>query len=86
MFFIFLHRFHYLEGHDSVTSLNWTPSFEWYVGKCGARNEYQKDICLKGIGLHAQKYDNQFRFKCEHNLGGHVWPHDEHENLHFDNE
>jgi hypothetical protein len=29
--------------------------FEWYVDRCGSKNGYQKDICVKGIGLHTQK-------------------------------
>ena len=31
-----------------------TPVFEWYVVWCGYKNKYEKDICLKEIGLHAQ--------------------------------
>ena len=29
------------------------PKFEWFVLWCGSKNGYQKDICLKEIGLHA---------------------------------
>ena len=37
-----------------VTHLNQIPIFEWYVGWCGSENEYQKQMCLKEIGLHPQ--------------------------------
>lgn len=37
-----------------VTCLNWTPSTEWCVVKCGSKNIYQIDMCLKWIGLCAQ--------------------------------
>ena len=37
-----------------VTSLNWTPIFEWHVVKCGSNNKYKKDMCLKDTRLHAQ--------------------------------
>ena len=36
-----------------VPSLNRTPIFEWCVVKCGYKNEYQKDSCLKEIVLGA---------------------------------
>lgn len=29
------------------------PIFEWYLGKSGSKNGYQKDTYLKDIGLHA---------------------------------
>ena len=34
-----------------VAYLNWTPILEWYVVKPGFVNKYQKDMCLKEIGL-----------------------------------
>ena len=37
-----------------ITYLTCTPIFEWYVVWCGYKNEYQKDMCLKEIGLYAQ--------------------------------
>ena len=37
-----------------VTFLCQTPIFEWYVGRCGSKNGYQKDVCSKEIELHAQ--------------------------------
>ena len=37
---------------NSVTSLNQTPIFEWYVVRRGSNVEYQKGIiCLEEIGL-----------------------------------
>jgi hypothetical protein len=32
----------------------WTPIFEWYVIRCGAKNEHQNTMYLKEIGLDAQ--------------------------------
>ena len=32
-----------------------SPIFEWYVIRCPSKNEYQKDMCLKEIGIHAKK-------------------------------
>ena len=37
-----------------VTCLNKTPLFEWYMVRCGSKNGYQKDTCLKETGLHVQ--------------------------------
>ena len=31
-----------------------TPIIEWYVVWCGCRSRYQKDMCLKVIGLYVQ--------------------------------
>ena len=39
---------------DLVTNLNQTPIFEWYVARCGSKNEYPVDMCLKESGLHTQ--------------------------------
>ena len=39
---------------DSVTYLNRTPIFEWYMVRFGSKDGHQKDICLKEIGLRAQ--------------------------------
>ena len=38
----------------SVTCLIRTLIFELYVVWCASKNGYQKDMCLKEIGLHAQ--------------------------------
>ena len=37
-----------------VAYLNRTPILEWFVVWCGSKNKYQKDMCLKEIGLHPQ--------------------------------
>ena len=39
---------------NSVIYLNGTPIFEWWVVRCRIKNEHQKDMCLKEIGLQAQ--------------------------------
>jgi hypothetical protein len=38
----------------SVTSLSGPPVFVWYAVRCGLKSGYQKDMCLKVIGLCAQ--------------------------------
>ena len=43
-----------------VTSLNWRHIFEWCAVCCGSKGGYQKEMCLKEIGLCGQ-YDNQSR-------------------------
>lgn len=40
--------------HNSVTYLNRTPIFEWWVVRCRSMNRHQEGMCLKGLGLHAQ--------------------------------
>ena len=50
----------------SVTFLIRTPVIEWYVVWCGTKNGYQKGMCLKEVGLHAQKYDNHSMFNRQH--------------------
>ena len=52
---------------NSVTYLNRTPIFEWYVDKCGSKNGYQKNMCLQKYWLSCSKYDNQ---NSQHNWGG----------------
>jgi hypothetical protein len=37
-----------------VTYHDRTPTFEWYVIRCGSKNTQQKDLCVKGVGLHVQ--------------------------------
>jgi hypothetical protein len=39
---------------NSVPYFYWTLVFEWYVVRCGSKNKYQKNMCLKEIGLRAQ--------------------------------
>ena len=38
----------------SITFLNRTPIFEWYVVRCGSKNGYQIGMWLKEIGLGTQ--------------------------------
>ena len=37
-----------------VIYLNQALLFKWYAIRCDSKNIQEKDICLKGIGLHAQ--------------------------------
>ena len=37
-----------------VTYPNQTHVFESYVMRCGSKNEYHKDMCIKAIGLCTQ--------------------------------
>ena len=37
-----------------VPTIMWTPISEWCVGRCGSKDEHQKDMCFKEIRLHAQ--------------------------------
>ena len=47
---------------NSVTCVNEPPMYERYVVRCGFKNKYQEDMCLKEIGLHGiSKYDNHYR-------------------------
>ena len=39
---------------NSVTHLNRTIEFEWYVVRCGFKNGCQKDMCSEEIRPHAQ--------------------------------
>ena len=39
---------------NSAAYLNWTPTFEQYVVRCGSKNRHQKGICLMEIGLCVQ--------------------------------
>ena len=39
---------------NPTTHLKQTPIFEWCVVTCGSKNEHQKSICLKDIGICAQ--------------------------------
>ena len=38
---------------NSITYLNQTPIFEWYVVRCGTKNGYQKDV-FERVRLGAQ--------------------------------
>ena len=52
-----------------VTYLNETPTFKWYVVRCGSKNVYKKDICLKDIRLHAHNVMIHSRLNSQHNWG-----------------
>ena len=43
-----------VDNPSSNTFLIGTSIFEWYVVLHGSKNVYQKDTCLKEIGLHVQ--------------------------------
>ena len=45
---------HKVSMPNSVTYLNGTPIFEWWVVRCEYKNNYQKHMCLKEVGLCAQ--------------------------------
>ena len=59
------------------TFLNPTPIFEWYVVRCGFKNEHQKDVSQEMITILGS---------IGNNMEGPIWPFNEHKNLHFDNE
>ena len=43
---------------NSAAYLNWTPTFEQYVVRCGSKNRHQKGICSKeGDWTMCSKYD-----------------------------
>ena len=44
---------HKVDNPYSVTFLIETPTFEWYVVWCSAKNAYEKDMRSTEIGLHA---------------------------------
>ena len=39
---------------NSITYLNRTFTFVWYAVRCGFKNGYHRNMCLKKYGLHAQ--------------------------------
>ena len=39
---------------NSNTKIIWSTIFEYYVVRCGSKNQYQKGTCLEEIGLCAQ--------------------------------
>ena len=43
-----------VDVHNSNIAITWQPLFEWNVVTWGSNNGYQKDTCLKEIGLCAQ--------------------------------
>ena len=40
--------------HNLITSVNWTPIFEWCMVWWGSKKEYQEEMCLTDIGLCAE--------------------------------
>lgn len=54
----------------SVTVLNWTPIFEFYVVRLGSENRYKQDMCLEEIGISSQKHDIYSRHSSQQNWGG----------------
>ena len=54
---MYLHRVYgaKVSGPNSVIHLQRTPIFEWCMIRCGFKNGYQNDTCLKEIGLVAHK-------------------------------
>ena len=67
-----------------VTYLYWTPICEWYVVWCVSKNGYEKDMCLKEIGLKCSNHANHSSFNGQLNLGGPIWSFNEQENFHRD--
>ena len=43
-----------VSGPDSIMQLNWTHVFEWCVVRYRFKNNHQKGMCSKEIGLCAQ--------------------------------
>ena len=72
---------------NSTTYLNWTPSIEWFVVRCGSTNEHLKDMCSWAIGLQAQNMLISLGSIVNINGGGGglIWAPDEHKNLHLRN-
>ena len=50
------------------TYVNWTPLCEWYVVRCGFKNGYQEDICLKEIRLCVQNMITIIDLDIQHDL------------------
>ena len=53
-----------------ITYRNRTPIFEWYVVRCGSKNNYQKKHVYERNWTARSTYDNHSRFNSQHNLGG----------------
>ena len=66
----------------SVFYLEETFIFEWR----GSKNEYQKDMCLKEIGLYVQNMMTILSILVNIIGGEPIWPLNEHNNPYFDNE
>jgi hypothetical protein len=61
----------------------WKHVFGWYVVRCEFKNIHQKDRCLEEIGHKCSKHAIYSRLN---NMGGTMWPLNEHKNIQFDNE
>ena len=48
-----------------------SPIFEWYGLRCGSKNGYQKDTCLKRLTRYS-KYVDHSRFNNQHDGGAHM--------------
>lgn len=77
-----------VDGPNLVTLyLHWTPIFQWSMVRCGLKKGHQKRHCLKVIRLYAQKFADHSRFNSQRvGEGTYIWPFNEQENLHIDNE
>ena len=57
--------------HTKVDVLNsetyQPPTFAWHMIWCSSKNEYQKDMCVKEIGLCAQNMTTILGSKIQHN-------------------
>ena len=49
--FISLKKWTGVDAPKWVTYLDHTPIFEWYVVRCGSKNNIKKDMCLQEIVL-----------------------------------
>ena len=48
---------HEVDVPKSNIAIIWTPTFEWYVVRCGSKNGHQKCVYMNEVTLHAQKHD-----------------------------
>jgi hypothetical protein len=54
---------------NSTIALNWAPTFEWYVVRCGSKNEYQKDMLKKKLDYVLKVYNIHSKPNNQHNWG-----------------
>ena len=59
-FHIVQHKKYNVDNIYVVTSLNWTPIFDWYVVWCGSKNGYGKHVIKKKVVT--------LTFKSQHNF------------------
>ena len=55
---------------SSITHLNRTPIFEWYVVLCGSKKGYHKDTCLLKDWIACSNYNTQSRSNSQLYLKG----------------